>query len=92
MSVNHFFFAKSSLLESKFLLTMYQRLCFRTEMLRILLVQKVIELSLVDHEIFFMNLYNTDMIFVVNEIRMSTCAFNYSFTFLEFSFLSSACV
>ena len=92
MSVNHFFFAKSSLLESKFLLTTYQRLCFRTEMLQILLVQKVIKLSLVDHEIFFMSLYSTDMIFAVNEIRASTRAFNYSSILLEFSFLSSACM
>jgi len=92
MSVSHFFFAKSSLLESKFSLTMYQRLCFRTEMLRILLVQKVIELSLVDHEIFFTSLYSTDTIFAVNEIRTSTCAFSYSSTLLEFSFSSTACV
>jgi len=92
MSVSHFFFAKSSLLESKFSLTTYQRLCFRTETLRILLVQKVIELSLVDHEIFFTSLYNTDMIFAVNEIRMSTRAFSYSSIFLEFSFSSSACM
>ncbi len=92
MSVNHFFFMKSSLLKSKSSLTMYQRLCFRTETLRILLVQKVIELSFVDHEIFFMSLYSTDMIFAVNEIRASTRAFSYSFTLLEFSFLSSACM
>jgi len=92
MSVNHFFFAKSSLLESKFSLMMYQRLCFRTETLRILLVQKVIKLSFIDHEIFFTSLYSTDMIFAVNEIRTSTCAFSYSSTFLEFSFLSSTCV
>jgi len=92
MSVNHFFFAKSSLLESKFSLTMYQRLCFKTEMLQILLIQKVIKLSLIDHEIFFMSLYSTDIIFVVNEIRASTRTFSYSFTLLEFSFLSSACV
>jgi len=83
MSVNHFF-AKSSLLESKFSLTTYQRLCFRIETLRILLVQKVIELSLVDHEIFFISLYSTDTIFAVNEIRASTCAFSYSFIFLNF--------
>jgi len=92
MSVNHFFFTKSLLLESKFSLIMYQRLCFRTEMLRILLVQKVIELSLIDHEIFFTSLYSTNMIFTVNEIKASTCAFSYSFTLLEFSFSSSACV
>jgi len=92
MSVNHFFFAKSSLLESKFSLTTYQRLCFRTEMLRILLVQKVIELSLVDHKIFFTSLYSTNMIFAVNKIRASTCAFSYSSILLEFSFSSSACV
>ncbi len=92
MSVNHFFFAKSSLLESKFSLTTYQRLCFRTETLRILLVQKVIELSLIDHEIFFTSLYSTDMIFAVNEIRASTHAFNYSSILLEFSFSSSAYV
>ncbi len=61
-------------------------------MLQILLIQKVIELSFIDHEIFFMNLYSTDMIFAVNEIRASTRAFSYSFTFLEFSFLSSACM
>ncbi len=92
MSVSHFFFAKSSLLESKFSLTTYQRLCFRTETLRILLVQKVIELLFVDHEIFFTNLYSIDTIFAVNEIRASTRAFSYSSILLEFSFSSSACV
>ncbi len=61
-------------------------------MLQILLVQKVIKLSLIDYEIFFTNLYSTNMIFAVNEIRASTCAFNYFFTLLEFSFLSSACM
>jgi len=92
MSVNHFFFAKSLLLKSKFLLMMYQRLCFKTETLQILLIQKVIELSFINHEIFFTSLYNTDIIFAVNEIRASTHAFNYSSAFLKFSFLSSACM
>ncbi len=92
MSVNHFFFAKSSLLKSKFSLMMYQRLCFKTERLRILLIQKVIELSLIDHEIFFMNLYSTNMIFAVNEIRALTRTFSYSSILLEFSFSSSACM
>ncbi len=86
MSVNHFFFAKSSLLESKFLLTTYQKLCFRTETLWILLVQKVIELSLVNYEIFFTNLYSTDTIFAVNEIKASTCAFSYSSTIFILEF------
>jgi len=56
------------------------------------MIQKLIELSFINHEIFFTSLYNTDMKFAVNEIRTSMYAFSSSFILLAVLLLNSACI
>ncbi len=65
------------------------KICFRTETLRILLIQKLIELSFADHEILFISLYSTDMIFAINEIRALTHAFSSFFVLLAVQVIST---
>jgi hypothetical protein len=56
------------------------------------MIQKLIKLSFINHEIFFMSLYSTDMKFAVNEIKASMRAFSFSFILLTILFLNSVCI